>query len=154
MEPKRKMSTGFRKLDIDQYGEDVFREDEMNSLEPQSPVGVDEQEVRRLLQSGKKAEALRSILSSAPISTKNQQAKDRAADLMMQVFMAFKSSEIDPALEKLDPDLVDILMKYIYRGFESPTDGSSAHLLVWHEKVFAAGGVGSIVRVLTDKKRV
>lgn len=45
-------------------------------------------------------------------------------------------------------------MKYIYRGFEQPSDGSSGHLLTWHEKVFAKGGVGSIVRVLTDKKRV
>jgi actin related protein 2/3 complex subunit 5 len=148
------MSTGFRKIDIDQYGEDVFREEEMNSLEPQSPVGVDEQEVRRLLQSGKKAEALRSILTAAPVSTKNQQAKDRAFDLMMSVFMAFKSGEIDAAVEKLEPELSDILMKYIYRGFENPSDGSSANLLVWHEKVFAVAGVGSIVRVLTDKKKV
>lgn len=154
MEAQRKISTGFRKIDIDQYGDDVFREDEMNSLEPQSPVGVDEQEVKRLLQSGKKAEAMRSILSSAPIGTKNQVAKDRAFDLMMQVFMAFKSSEIEAGVEKMEPELADILMKYIYRGFENPTDGSSAHLLVWHEKVFAVAGVGSIVRVLTDKKRV
>lgn len=154
MEAQRKMSTGFRKIDIDQYGDDVFKEEELNSLEPQSPAGVDEQEVKRLLQSGKKGEALRSILTSAPINTKNQQAKDRAADLMMQVMMATKSGEIEPAVEKLEPELADILMKYIYRGFESPSEGSSAHLLLWHEKVFAIAGVGSIVRVLTDKKKV
>lgn len=154
MDAQRKMSTGFRKIDIDQYGDDVFKEEELNSLEPQSPAGVDEQEVKRLLQSGRKGEALRSILSSAPIHTKNQQAKDRAADLMMQVLMATKTSEIEAAIEKLEPELADILMKYIYRGFESPSEGSSAHLLTWHEKVFAIAGVGSIVRVLTDKKKV
>jgi actin related protein 2/3 complex subunit 5 len=49
---------------------------------------------------------------------------------------------------------IDLLMKYIYRGFESPSDGSSGHLLLWHEKVFEKGGLGSIVRVLTDKKKV
>ena len=39
-------------------------------------------------------------------------------------------------------------------GFENPTDNSSAQLLIWHEKVFDEADVGSIVRVLTDRKRV
>lgn len=152
MDNNRKTSTGFRKIDIDQYGDNVFKDEELNSLE--SPSGVDEQEVKKLLQSGKKAEALRSLLSCAPINTRNQMIKDRAADLMQQVLMTTKSSEIDKVIESLEPELIDILMKYIYRGFESPSEGSSGHLLVWHEKVFALGGVGSIVRVLTDKKKV
>jgi actin related protein 2/3 complex subunit 5 len=150
----RRVSTGFRKIDIDQYGENVFKDDELNSLEGQSPTGVDEQEIKKFLQSGKKAEALRSVLSCAPLNTKNQMVKDRAFDLMQQVLMATKSSEIDKVIENLEPELCDILMKYIYRGFENPSEGSSGHLLIWHEKVFALGGVGSIVRVLTDKKRV
>ena len=45
-------------------------------------------------------------------------------------------------------------MKYIYRGFENPSDNSSAQLLFWHEKVFDEADVGAIVRVLTDRKRV
>ena len=50
-------------------------------------------------------------------------------------------------------DLMDVLMKYIYRGFEIPSEGSSGHLLQWHEKTFAKCGVGSIVRVLSDTNR-
>ena len=54
----------------------------------------------------------------------------------------------------VDSESRGVLMKFIYRGFEQPTENSSARLLVLHDKVFAVSGVGSIVRVLTDKKKV
>lgn len=60
---------------------------------------------------------------------------------------------MDDCIAQLDRDLQDVLMKYIYRGFEIPNEGSSGHLLVWHEKVYNVSGVGSIVRVLADSKR-
>lgn len=73
----------------------------------------------------------------------------------MRVLLSIKSANaVDSAVKKLDPDQRDVLMKYIYRGFENPSEGSSAHLLLWHEKVFEEAGVGSIVRVLTDRKKV
>lgn len=56
-------------------------------------------------------------------------------NLAIRVMTAFKSSEIDGAVKSLSSDLIDVLMKYIYRGFEFPSDGSSASLLTWHEKV-------------------
>uniref|UniRef100_A0A8C6G4U0 Actin-related protein 2/3 complex subunit 5 n=1 Tax=Mus spicilegus TaxID=10103 RepID=A0A8C6G4U0_MUSSI len=43
---------------------------------------------------------------------------------------------------------VDFLMKYIYKGFESPSDNSSAVLLQWHEKALAAARVGSIRKAI------
>lgn len=48
---------------------------------------------------------------------------------------SFKSSDIEKAVGSLDRAGVDLLMKYIYRGFEKPSDNSSAVLLQWHEKV-------------------
>ena len=48
---------------------------------------------------------------------------------------AFKASEIKKAIDDLDQPTLDILMKYIYRGFESPKEASQANLLQWHEKV-------------------
>ena len=64
-------------------------------------------------------------------------------------------SSLDSVLKYLFTFLQkDLLMKYIYRGFESPSEGSSAQLLFWHEKVFETAGVGSIVRVMTDRKKV
>lgn len=98
---------------------------------------------------------------------------------MVRVLSSFKSSDIEKAVSSLDRAGVDLLMKYIYRGFERPSDNSSAVLLQWHEKVptlphlsapavpipsafylrlsfqaLAVGGVGSIIRVMTARKTV
>jgi len=53
----------------------------------------------------------------------------------MRVLLSFKSSDIEGAVRTLDQNRLDTLMKYIYRGFEFPSEGSSAQLLTWHEKV-------------------
>lgn len=62
---------------------------------------------------------------------------------MLKVLTSFKSSEIEQAVNSLDRNGVDLLMKYIYKGFEKPTENSSAILLQWHEKVRAGGTLGS-----------
>uniref|UniRef100_A0A8C0EPN8 Actin-related protein 2/3 complex subunit 5 n=1 Tax=Bubo bubo TaxID=30461 RepID=A0A8C0EPN8_BUBBB len=74
--------------------------------------------------------------------------------IVLKVLISFKANDIEKAVQSLDKNGVDLLMKYIYKGFESPSDNSSAVLLQWHEKALAAGGVGSIVRVLTARKTV
>jgi hypothetical protein len=55
--------------------------------------------------------------------------------LVLKVLLSFKSSDIENAVRTLDQPKLDTLMKYIYRGFEFPSEGSSALLLLWHEKV-------------------
>lgn len=79
--------------------------------------------------------------------------QDNARNLTLKVLLSIKSTQIDDCLAQLDRDLLDVLMKYIYRGFEIPTEGSSSHLLTWHEKVYNISGVGSIVRAFADSKR-
>ena len=59
----------------------------------------------------------------------------RAELLVVKVLSSFKSSDTEKAVSSLDRAGVDLLMKYIYRGFEKPSDNSSAVLLQWHEKV-------------------
>lgn len=150
---KNTLSSTFRKIDVDQYNEDYFREDEQSELQS-PPAGPDEGEVTVLLSQGRYNEALQTVLTSAPVGSKSQQLKDSAFNVTLKVLMAIKTSQMDEIISTLDKDLLDVLMKYVYRGFELPSEGSSGHLLVWHEKIFAVAGVGSITRVLTDSKRV
>lgn len=62
--------------------------------------------------------------------------QDAAFALVMRVLRSFPNpTEIDNAVKSLNDESIDVLMKYIYKGFErEPRDGSQ--LLVWHEKVF------------------
>merc|ERR1711874_434190 len=140
-------SNVFRTLDVDQYSEDIYKEDS------QAPDANDSL-VESLLSSGKAVEALTHVLHNASLSIKDPKARDTNLAVSLRVLLSFKTSQIEAAVAGLDNENRDILMKIIYRGFEIPFEGSSAQLLVWHEKVYAVAGVGSIVRVMTDKKTV
>ncbi|KAF3821087.1 hypothetical protein GH733_011240 [Mirounga leonina] len=89
--------------------------------------------------------AFHAALRNSPINTKNQAVKvqrvvlrlcwvERAQGVVLKVLTNFKSSEIEQAVQSLDRNGIDLLMKYIYKGFEKPTENSSAVLLQWHEK--------------------
>lgn len=146
---KNTNSSAFRKINIDEYSEDNFKDDEQQ--ENQQLGGIDENEINQLLMNQKNCEALKFCLDNAPIYNKNQANKDQAMQITLRVLLSIKPSQIDDAIKLLDAELLDTLMKYIYRGFENPSDGgSSGHLLQWHEKVFAKSGVGAIVRVISD----
>lgn len=42
---------------------------------------------------------------------------------------------MEAAINQLDQASTDVLMKYVYRGFEAPKEAVQANLLAWHEKV-------------------
>ncbi|XP_060737836.1 actin related protein 2/3 complex, subunit 5-like, a [Tachysurus vachellii] len=148
---KNTMWSRFRGLDIDQYDENRFVDENEEAGEQQGPDGA---EVDALIRQGDMMTAFHVALKNPPINSKNPAVKERAQAVVMRVLTSFKSSDIEPAVKSLDKNGVDLLMKYVYRGFEKPSDNSSAILLQWHEKAFAVGGLGSIVRVLTARKSV
>lgn len=143
-------SSVFRRVDVDQYDEDRYDDEEAGDAGDQGP---NESEVQGLMTRDQHKEALLHVLNNAPAGSKNQAVKDRAASIVVNVLTSFKG-DMDQAIKSLDGKNLDMLMKYIYRGFEMPTDNSSAVLLTWHQKVFAVGGLGCIMRVMTDRKRV
>ncbi|KAH8855379.1 Actin-related protein 2/3 complex subunit 5-B [Schistosoma japonicum] len=144
--------TKFRTVDVDRLTEPAFQDELTDEAKPSS---LNISEINDLISSGRSTDAILCILQNAPINSKDPQVKDTAFKLMMRLLSQFKSNQnIDDFLSTMDQDKIDLLMKYIYRGFEQPQEISCATLLTWHEKVYAYGKVGSIMRVLTDRKRV
>ncbi|XP_060613404.1 actin-related protein 2/3 complex subunit 5-like protein [Anolis sagrei] len=159
---RNSLSSRFRRLDIDQFDENRFVEEADGAEAGSGALGAAEDEgggglraeVEAALRQGDMLRAFHAALQNSPVNTKNQAAKERAQEVVLKVLTSFKGSEIEQAVNSLDSNGIDLLMKYIYKGFEKPTDNSSAILLQWHEKAFAVGGLGSIVRVLTARKTV
>jgi len=147
---KNTLKTQFRKVDVDEYDENNYQDDQTD----EEVKGPDEAEVQSFLNQKKYEEALKAVLRNPPIGSKNPAVKNKVFQLVLRVLTAFRTGDIEKAVSNLDRDTIDVLMKFIYKGFASPTDNSSAVLLTWHEKAYAVGGLGSIVRVLTDRKTV
>ncbi|XP_051980839.1 actin related protein 2/3 complex, subunit 5-like, b [Xyrauchen texanus] len=148
---KNTLSSRFRKVDIDEFDENKFVDDHD---EPADQQGPDAAEVDNLIRQGDMMAALHIALRNPPINSKNPALKEKALTVVLRVLTSFKSSDIESAVKSLDKNGVDLLMKYVYKGFERPTENSSAILLQWHEKAFSIGGLGSIVRVMTARKTV
>ncbi|TPX51450.1 hypothetical protein SeMB42_g00784 [Synchytrium endobioticum] len=148
-----------RKIDVDAYDEDEFVEEDAqlqaslpSSAEVDGTVNARAGDVRNLLARGDIAGAVTKALEDPPEGRDVQAAKDRNTQTVMDSLLAAKSSDIPNIVSRLNPQQLDTLMKYIYRGMANPELYNAAVLLSWHEKAYEAGGLGCIIRVMTDRK--
>lgn len=111
-------------------------------------------EITNHLTRGDNLEALQLLLDNAPIESRNQKVKDTALTLVLRVLLSVRAAQIEETVKVLSQSQLEILLKYVYRGFEVSSENSSGNLLAWHEKVKQITGVGGIVRVLSDRRRV
>eukprot|EP00629_Pelagomonadales_sp_RCC1024_P001779 CAMPEP_0119259096 /NCGR_PEP_ID=MMETSP1329-20130426/50_1 /TAXON_ID=114041 /ORGANISM="Genus nov. species nov., Strain RCC1024" /LENGTH=101 /DNA_ID=CAMNT_0007258455 /DNA_START=182 /DNA_END=487 /DNA_ORIENTATION=- len=98
---------------------------------------------------------LNSLLAGATavMGSKDAAAKSAHATKVFRALAQIDDKRIDATVEALAPDAADVLLKYVYRGLEEPTD-NNASLFKWQAKISDKFGVGSVVRVLTDRKTV
>ncbi|KAJ3107333.1 Actin- protein 2/3 complex subunit 5 [Phlyctochytrium bullatum] len=101
--------------------------------------------------SGAYSEAVRRSLENPPLGRDIQGIKDKNLAVVMEAVSSVKATDISNVVKTLNSAELDVLLKFIYRGFASPDLFNATVLLAWHEKVVEAGGVGSIMRVLTDR---
>lgn len=73
---------------------------------------------------------------------------------MESVISVISESEIPAMIKALDMDTCDVLMKYVYKLMSKPKASYSAILLKIHAQLVEKAGLGSIVRVMTDRKQV
>ncbi|KAJ1058361.1 hypothetical protein K5549_021484, partial [Capra hircus] len=107
-------SACFRKVDMDEYDEKKFPDEENRDNGQAKP---NQDEVDSFLQQRKMTVAPQAVLH---INTKPQAVKDPAGNIVLKVLLSFRANDIEKAVQSLDKNGMDLLMKYIYIGFESP----------------------------------
>ncbi|KAJ1944391.1 actin-related protein ARPC5 [Linderina pennispora] len=110
--------------------------------------------VRAAITRGNSAEALERALAEPPYGHGMEAAQAANAQLVSEVLTATRAQDIASVVGSLSDDAKDVLLKYIYHGLAKPAEFNCGVLLSWHERVVEAGGLGSIVRVMTDRKTV
>lgn len=152
----------FRKIDIDQYDEDVLLETDLYDLDPRDPATVladaksKQAAVRSSLSKGDIAGALATVLDGAPYGPNVEDAKALTLQTLLLILNSTKSADIPAIVRAMPSESHDTLMKYIYKGMAVPGTGdvNGSVLLSWHEKLTEVAGTGCIVRVMTDRRTV
>ena len=118
----------------------------------QQIVEDNESAATQALNAGRGPSAIAEVLSNPIVGCKNQALKDRNADVMMKLLTSVKEAGVKAIVDSLNDDQNDLLMKYVYRLLA--TGESSTILLKWHECAFEKGGLGCIVRVISERRGV
>ena len=109
-------------------------------------------EVESLLSKKMTKQALSLSLRNPPAGNRSESIKDASAAIVERVLLSFQDSEISEAIEQLDLDACDILMKYVFKFMGRAQN--CALMLKLHALITEKAGPGSIMRALTDRKLV
>ncbi|EJT97198.1 arp2/3 complex 16 kda subunit [Dacryopinax primogenitus] len=155
------MDTHFRRINIDQYDEDVLLPSELYDPDPRSPAQVqaDAQQrsssVQGSLSRGDVAGALVTVLDRPAYGEGVDEAKAQTLSTLLLILNSTKTSDIPTLVRALSEEQQDTLMKYLYKGMASlGEEVNGSVLLGWHERLTEVAGVGCIVRVMTDRRTV
>jgi len=109
-------------------------------------------QVERLLRVPQYTEALETALQDSPTQTRDERCKSANWILVHRVLMATK--DVDGLLMGLNPELHDILMKYLYRGLATGDRITCDLCLRLHEKLYEMAGIGCIMRAISDTQNL
>ncbi|KAI8885428.1 ARP2/3 complex 16 kDa subunit (p16-Arc) [Backusella circina FSU 941] len=148
----------WRKIDIDQYEEDAYTEDEIlnefsTGLTPEQVTAATQTrstDVRNMITRGDLNNALNRALEEPPRGRHLEQAKEESTRTVTDVLNQFRAVDIPEVVKSLGPEQQDNLMFYLYAGMAKPELYNSTVLLTWHEKLTEVAGTGCIVRVMAD----
>ncbi len=115
-------------------------------------IKAKEPQINSLLLKKDKINALKLALHDPPIATKTNEVKEANAELVEKVIVTISESDIQNIIDSLDSDACDNLMKYIYKFLERSSNCTI--MLKLHAYLSDKAGLGSIVRVMTDRKTV
>ncbi|GAA5867487.1 hypothetical protein JCM8547_007521 [Rhodosporidiobolus lusitaniae] len=161
----------FRRIDIDAFDEDrvlassLYHPDPRPASQILSDAQAKDKTVRGLVQRGDTAGALKEVLREGewPYGEEDQgevtQGKAVALSTVLAILNSTRSTDIPSLVSALDPSEQVTLMKYLYKAMESlgsdpNTQASGNVVLGWHEKLTEVAGIGCIVKVLSDRRRV
>ncbi|KAJ2083066.1 arp2/3 complex subunit [Coemansia sp. RSA 988] len=110
--------------------------------------------VRAAITRGNSIEALEKALAEPPYGRGLEPAQSSNAQLVSEILMATRAQDIASVVANLADEDRDVLLKYIYHGLARPAEFNCGVLLSWHERIVESGGLGSIVRVMSDRRVV
>ena len=95
------------------------------------------------------------LLAQAPevMGGKDSDAKNTLAQKVFASLNRITDKQISDTVAALSPEPGDILLKYVYRGLEEYSE-NNASLFKWQAALLEKFGIGSIIRVLSDRKTV
>jgi len=117
----------------------------------QQEVDGRQREITQFINSRNYAQAVKIAVQNPPFGCQDENLKlTNLNNILLALSQVTKENDIKAAVASFSSEELDVLMKYIYAGLANPNYSSS--LFKWHPIVVEqSGGLGCIVRVITDK---